>query len=61
MADVEVQHPPAGGFSYSKLVWTATTHRQPPNSGEKAEPMNVQQAKIPWERVKDFIVGEEAR
>jgi len=56
-----VQHPPPGGFSYSKLVWTATTHRQPPNSGEKAEPMNVQQAKIPWERVKDFIVGEEAR
>lgn len=61
MAELELQQIPPGGFSFSDLVWTATTHRLPPNSGERAEPMSVRQAKIPWDRVRDFIIGEEAR
>lgn len=61
MADLVLQEPAPGHFSYYDLSWTPVSHRPPPSTGEKAEAMTVQQAKIPWDRVRDFITGEEAR
>ena len=56
-----MQTPPPGHFSFFELSWTPVSHRMPPTGGDKAEAMTVQQAKIPWDRVRDFITGEEAR
>lgn len=61
MAELALQQPPPGHFSYYDLAWTPVTHRPPPAAGEKPEAVTVQQAKIPWDRVRDFITGEEAR
>lgn len=61
MAELPLQTPPPGHFSFFELSWTPVSHRPPPTGGDKAEAMTVQQAKIPWDRVRDFITGEEAR
>lgn len=56
-----VQDPRAGPFNFDTLAWEETYHRTiiPCSDGENN--MSVREAFVAWDRVQDFITGEEAR
>lgn len=56
-----VQNLPAGPVNFDSLAWEETSHRTilPCSDGENNMP--VREAFIAWDRVQDFITGEEAR
>ena len=55
-----VQRPQAGNFMHTDLLWASHIRvKGKKNDPKTNEPVSV--AYIPWERVQDFVKGEEAR
>jgi hypothetical protein len=55
-----VQRPEAGSFMHADLLW-ATRIRQSGRRSDPRTPDPVSIAYIPWDRVEDFVKGEEGR
>lgn len=56
---MRLQEPALGPYSFGSLQWTSTSHRTIGTATGKN--LDVKEAFVRWDRVPDFVAGEEAR